>query len=196
MSEVTEFLSYNSHISPALREFAMQYSSLAEVWVNCPNSLWMLRILYDRKYRNFERLERYIEWLREQIQQNDDERMIGQELQQLETFKQWADKQIEEDLQAERITRAEAIYRRFKNACEMAGRVSLYILTEKDTDAKLDNLYERYKGADEGLYVPVVDEAKISIAGLKEQADKLREFVGNPFTPEGAEDFYYGSGQF
>lgn len=197
MNEVAEFSAANPDMGPVFREFATQYSSLAEVWENCPHSDWMLWILYKRKYRNAERLEKYVEWLREQVQQHMSEKIVELRLDDFDYHRGWSIEDLEEDLKAKRITQADARYRRFISAWHMARHGSGFILNNRVEDAEWDKITAKLTFALEGeeLHVPDVNEAEIRIAGLKEQADKLREFIGNPFAPERAEDFYYGRGQ-
>ena len=195
MNEVKEFLFNNPDISPVLREFLAEHSSLADAWAKCKNSYWMLLLLDRRKYRNVEILERYIEWLLDKVRQND-ENLLAQELQQLKGYKQWVDKQIDEGLEAKRMTQAEAVYRRYSSAYGMARNLCKYVLKKKFLEAELENRYEKYRTATEGSNPLKVGQPVIDDPTLKEQADKLRELIGNPFTPEGAGDFYYGKGQF
>jgi len=198
MSEVTEFLYANPDMEPVFQEFVTQYSSLAEVWENCPRSDWMLWILYKRKYRNAEPLEKYIAWLREQVQQNGNKKRMEMRLKAFDARTGWSKEQIKEDLEAQRITQAEAGYRRFISAWGTATHVSDFVLDQKITDAKLNNLYDAFKNAlpDEEVHVPNIDDVGIRIAGLKEQAEKLKEILGNPFELERPEDFYYGRGNW
>lgn len=197
MNEVEEFLSAHPDMGPVFREFATQYSSLAEVWENSSHSGWMLWILYKQKYRNAENLERYIEWLREQIQQNINESMVTLRLKEFDQFKGWTVEQLEEDLKAKRITEADVRYRRFISAWYMALHGSGFVLDERVTDAEWERLGVKLEQAlaGEELQVPEVDADQIRLTGLKEQADKLREFLENPFAPQRMEDFYYGRGQ-
>lgn len=197
MNEVSEFLSTNPDMGHVFHEFAAQYSSLADVWENSPHSDWMLWILYKRKYRNAEKLERYIDWLREQVQQHGSEDMVEMRLQDFDAHKGWSLEHLEEDLKAKRITQAEARHRRFISAWLMAREGSAFILRERVIDAIWDRGAQMMAFALDGeeLHVPDVDETTIMIDGLKEQADKLREFVGNPFAAQRPEDFYYGRGQ-
>ena len=67
MTEVGEFLYTNSDIGSNLREFALGYETLSDVWANCPRPDWMLDILKRRNYRNAEKVEPYIDALSEQI---------------------------------------------------------------------------------------------------------------------------------
>jgi hypothetical protein len=169
MSEVTGFLSANSDMGASFWEFASRYSSLAEVWADCPRSDWMLWILYKCKYRNTERLEEYVEWPRGQFRQHVDEAAGDQRLNQLEIYKAWVYGQVEADLEAKRITQNGASYRRFTSAWEMALRIIRLLLDEKSTDVKLDNLYERYRIASAGqeLHVPNIDETAVRSLLLK-----------------------------
>lgn len=184
-------------MGPVFTEFATQYSSLAEVWRNCQHAGWMLWIIYKQKYRNAEKLERYVAWLREQIQQNINVTMVELRLEEFDCYGGWTIEQLEEDLKAKRITEADVRYRRFISAWNKALHGSGFILDQNVMDAKLGRLDVWLEQAVEGeeLQVPEVDEVQIRLSGLKEQSDKLREFLGNPFAPQRMEDFYYGRGQ-
>ena len=48
--------------------------------------------------------------------------------------------------------------------------------------------------AGEELLVPDVDDEEVGLVTLREQADKLREVIGNPFTHVAVDDFYSGTG--
>lgn len=197
MNEVAQFISDNPDMGPVFREFATQYSSLAEVWDNCLHSDWMLWILYKRKYRNSEKLERYNEWLREQLQQHRSEQIVKLRLADFDAAKGWSAEHITEDLKANRITPAEARFRRWISAWHLARYGSGLLLNERVSDARWNKISEEleYALAGKNLHVPDVDEVTIRTTALREQSDKLRELIGNPFAPEKAEDFYYGRGQ-
>lgn len=195
MSQVAKFLSHHPDMGQAFREFASQYSSLAEVWANCPNSGWMLWILYKRNYRNAEKIERYIDWLREQIIGDNDEATAAHELRHTDAHKGYSE-QLEEELKTGRMPEADVRFRRFISAWLTARHASDFVLNNKVADAQLNNLFTRIINAQEGieLHVPDIDEVELRLACLREQADSLRKAIGNPFTFAGANDFYYGKG--
>jgi hypothetical protein len=70
MTQVSEFLSANELVSRRLREFAIQFDRLSDVWLNCELPDCMLDLLkrncdWRRDYRSNKGLEHYIDSLRE-----------------------------------------------------------------------------------------------------------------------------------
>ena len=70
VTEVNEFLSANELVSRTLRNFAIQYDRLSDVWINCERPDWMLELLkrncnWRRDYRSNEGLMNYVRSLRE-----------------------------------------------------------------------------------------------------------------------------------
>jgi hypothetical protein len=193
MNEVSEFLSANPDMGHIFHEFAAQYSSLAEVWENSPHSGWMLWVLYKRNYRNAEKLERYLGWLREQIVDYDDA-VTAQLRQRYVDFHSGYVEELEEELKRGGVTKPDARFRRFISAWLAARFASDYVLNNKVADAQFNNLFMKFEKAQEGieLQIPVFDEVSLRLDGLKEQADRLREFMGNPFALAQADDFHYG----
>ncbi|HEY0005813.1 MAG TPA: hypothetical protein VGB17_13595 [Pyrinomonadaceae bacterium] len=180
MSEVTEFLRANPDMGPEFQEFATRYSSLAEVWENCPRSDWMLWILGKRTYPNAEQLEKCIAWLRDQVEEHSKNKM-EMRLKATDARIGWSLEQIKEDLEAKKITEAEATHRRFISTLSMAINISKFVLDEKVTDTKLNNLYLKNAPEGKGMHIPNMDEIEIKSAGSKEQAEQLRQLLGNPF---------------
>lgn len=197
MSEVTEFLSENPDMGQAFQEFATQHQTLAEVWGNCARSDWLLWILYKRKYRNAEKLERYIGWLRNQVQEYDDKEIVEMWLTDFDAYKVYSAEQIDKDLEQGTITQGDARYSRFIGAWSMAYSVSDFVLHKSVDKAIWSNIGKRMARAlaGEELHPSDIDAVEIRFAGMKNQAGKLRELIGNPFVPERSEDFYYGRGQ-
>lgn len=72
MTQVAEFLSANKVVSRRLREFAIQFDRLSDVWLNCERPDCMLDLLkrncdWRREYRSNKGLERYIDSLRAMV---------------------------------------------------------------------------------------------------------------------------------
>jgi hypothetical protein len=72
MNEVGDFLSSNELVSLELREFALAFDRLSEVWTHCDRPDWLLDLLKRRcngthGYRCSEGLETYIDSLKEMI---------------------------------------------------------------------------------------------------------------------------------
>lgn len=192
MSEVNEFLSRHPDMGTEFREFAAQYETLAEVWNNCPRSHWMLWILYKTKYRNGEKLERYIDWLSEQtLDSNEDE--LEETRRRHFNYKGGTQK-LEEEGKAGGLSETEVRWRRFNWTWWIATEATKFVLDDKVATAQFNNRTKRLLMAEAGIDLQVgdFDETEIRLALLKEQSDKLRETVGNPFELAGADDFHYG----
>jgi hypothetical protein len=194
ISEVTEFLSRNPDIGAEFREFALRYETLADVWKNCPRSNWMFRILNRCNYRNGEKLEGYIDWLSEQID-DANESALEEIRQRYFNYKGYV-KQLEIEGQAGKLPQTEVRRRRFIWTRIVAEHATGYVLDNKVARAQFDKFTERFliAVAGEDSQIPDFDEIEIRLVLLKEQADKLRESMGNPFEFPAVDDFYYGKG--
>jgi hypothetical protein len=194
MSEVSEFLSRNPDMHPEFREFAAQYETLADVWKNCPRSHWMLLILRRQNYRKGEKLEGYIDWLSEQID-DANEAELERMRQTHFNYKGYA-KKLEKEEEAKKLSPSEARRLRSIWMCDVAEDATRFVLDNKTAKAQFDKHTEKFLLADVGIEVttPEFDETGFRLDLLKKQADKLRDTVGNPFNFPGADDFYYGRG--
>jgi hypothetical protein len=185
MTEVGEFLYTNSDIGSNLREFALGYETLSDVWANCPRPDWMLDILKRRKYRNAEKVEPYIDALSEQI---DDVSEQGREWARRAHFNyQPGVRQLEEEVESGKLSRSEASRRRFIWVWITAYEATRYIFEDKIARFHFDNLFEQIVGKDV-VRITDVDEIEFRCTLLHNQADLLRKSVGNPFRL--ANDFY------
>ena len=176
------------------RGFAAQYGALAEVWQHCPHSDWMLWILYKRKYRNAEKLEKYIDWLSEQISDPNEDEL--EETRRRHFNYEACNKTLEEHGNGGTPSETEVRRCRFNCTWITARDATSFLLEDKVATAHFNKRNERFLMAQAGIDLQVgdFDETEMRLALLKEQADKLRETIGNPFESVGLDDFYYGSG--
>lgn len=162
MTEVNDFLSRNPDIGSQFRNFAAQHETLRDVWKNCPAWYWMLDLLDRCHYRNAEKLERYIDRQSEHIEDVSD---VAIEATRLRHFI-WA-----------RIVAHEA---------------SDFIYWDKIDRVRFNNACAPIIDAEVGIESALTDETEVGRNVLRQQADELRELLGNPFQFAGANDFSYG----
>src|SRR3712207_4583470 len=113
MNEVEDFNAKNPDMGESFQQFSSQYQTLAEVWQNCPRSDWMLWILYKRKHRNFRKVEKYVDWLRERVQQYDNPEVVRLWLADFDAYKVFSHEQIERDLEEDKINHGDARWLHF-----------------------------------------------------------------------------------
>jgi len=150
----------------------------ADAWENCPRSDSMLRMLLERNYRNSEKLEQFLDWLSEQIKGSDEDETRHKHFGPHKGYAQHLDERVK----AGTMDQTEARSRRFISAWGTAS----YAITNLTWSRKVVAAYRAAKreSAEEGkeLSVPAI-ENNLRLAALREQADKLREIIGNPFAP-------------
>jgi hypothetical protein len=190
MNEVNEFLSKNPDMGTEFQSFAAQYATLADVWENCPRSNWMLWLLYKHNYRNGEKLESYIDSLSEQID-DIDENELERTRQRHFNYKGYIG-ELEKERETGRLSQHEVMRRRFIWTWLTARHATQFILDSKVARIQFNNWTEKFLMAEAGVDFQVADfdETEVRLTLLKEQADKLRETMGNPFEFLGTDDFY------
>ena len=162
----------------------------ADAWENCLRSDSMLRMLRDCNYRNAEKLEQFLDWLSEQVKGSDEEETRRKHFGPHKGYSQ----QLEKDVKEGRMTWLEARRRRFDSASSRA----FYAISNLTWSRRVVGAYHvaKRQSAAKGKEpsVPAIENS-LKLAALREQADKLREIIGNPFAlPVPAEDFYCGNG--
>jgi hypothetical protein len=168
-----------------LGEFAAKYKTPSEMWKNCNRPDWMLWILYEHNYRNAEKLERYIDWLRDQV------KYVSEELLRGYFSYEGCVKQFDKDVNARNANQSKARRRRFMCTWHTAFDSVGYVLQDKVERAEFNHHAEPIINAEVGINLPATDfdEIELRLAVLREQADKLREIIGNPFELAGVNDF-------
>jgi hypothetical protein len=191
MNEVAEFVSNNQDMGEEFQEFASRYSSFSELWRDCPDSRWMLLILRKRYYCNSEKLERYIDWLSEQID-DVNATQLAEIRRQYFSYKGCVS-QFKKDVDARKVSLSEATFRRFICTWNIAFDASLYVIKDRVETTQFNNATAPvvFAGLGEEFQNPPFDEVELKRAMLKDQADKLREVIGNPFMYAGLDDFCY-----
>lgn len=192
MTEVNQFLLRNPDIGSELRDFAAQHETLREVWENCPEWYWMLDLLNRCPYRNAEKLERYIDRQSEHIEDVSDT-AIEATRQRHFNYRPGA-KQIEAEKEAGSFSPREARRRRFIWARIVAHEASAFIFRDKIERANFNNACAPIMTAEMGIELPLTDETEVGRSVLRQQADELREILGNPFQFAYANDFDYSTG--
>jgi hypothetical protein len=190
MTDVKDFLSRNPDIESEFRDFAAQYETLRDVWKVCPVWYWMLDLIDRCHYRNVEKLERYIDRQSERIQDVSDAAMEATRLRHF-NYKPGA-RQIQAEEEAGSISPAEARRRRFIWARIVAYEASDFIFRDKIDRVRFNNACAPIINAEMGIELALKDETEVCRSVLRQQADELREILGNPFQFAGSNDFCNG----
>jgi hypothetical protein len=171
-------------------EFTAKYNSTSELWKNCNRPDWMLWVLYEHHYRNAEKLEKFIEWLTGQVEIFDEN--FKEELLRGHFNYNGCVKQFEEDMKSEKINDSEARRRRFMCTWNTAFNAIGFVLEHKTEKAEFNHHVDPILAKDVGIEMPAsnFNEVEYRRSVFREQADKLREIIGNPFEFAGVNDFY------
>lgn len=190
MTEVNNFLSRNPDIGSEFREFAIQHETLRDVWNNCPLWYWMLDLLDRCQYRNAENLERYIDRQSEHIEDVSDAAIEATRVSYCNY--QAGSKQIQKEWESGNLSLREARRRRFIWARIVAYEASGFIFRDKVDRARFNKVCQSIIDVEVGIELRLPDEADVGRNVLKQQADELREILGNPFQFSRTNDFDYG----
>jgi hypothetical protein len=192
MTEVNDFLSRNPDIGSEFRDFAAKHETLRDVWKDCPVWYWMLDLLDRSHYRNAEKVERYIDRQTGHIEDVSDEAIEA--TRQRHFNYQSGAKQIEAEAEAGGLSPRETRRRRFIWARIVAYEASGFIFRDKIERVRFNNACAPIISAEVGIELPLTDETEVGPSVLRQQADELREILGNPFQFSHANDFDYSTG--
>jgi hypothetical protein len=164
------------------QEFVKRNSTLINFWDECPDSLWMLRLLLN--YQNYcapEKVDRYTNWLRDWVKGDRTEEEAAFDLRDFTPRTEHIE-ELEQSIEGgtayDNDRRSSLI-----NSLVIALSKSERALGIKETDAILEYFNIRFMSGLRGdsTKMPESDRRSVRIKCLEEQADKLRELLGNPF---------------
>lgn len=160
-------------------EFASQYATMAEVWDNCPNAHWLLWILdeletiYDHEVDESAML-RFAEWCRKRVRcsgnEVDDDVWSGSHASLVADLAGWS-----AEVLAEQADREIQLYERHGPVALSSSSAGV---ARAAADAALQTAAE---GG--GVNAVCAAMAAAAVATQREQADKLRRMIPNPFRP-------------
>lgn len=165
------------------QELVKRHPTLINFWDECPDSLRMLGLLLS--YHNYcrpERVDRYTNWLRIWIKDNRAEEEAAFDLREFEPHTGHI-KEIENSVEEGSTTYDDANRMNLINSLVIALSKTKRALDIKEADAAVEYFNTRFAAGYRGdaAKIPELELGAVRIQFLKEQADKLREFVGNPF---------------
>jgi hypothetical protein len=185
MTEVTEFLSANPLIGSALGDFSTHYEKLSDVWSNCYRPDWMLELLkrssdQKRDYQHADALEKYIESLRERMEDNCDQ--LTQDVECDFRYRQGV-RHIQHEVESGKFSVFEGQRRSFIWLWLTAYEATRYFFEDKIDRFHFNRFAEQIIAEDTAIGTTPNDSDEIELKRnvFNMQADLLRATVGNPF---------------
>ncbi len=183
MTQVAEFLSANKLVSRRLREFAIQFDRLSDVWLNCERPDCMLDLLkrncdWRREYRSNKGLERYIDSLREMAALH-----LGEPTSSEEHYfsYQRGVNSIQKEVGLRAIYGFERDRRCFIWLWETAYEATRYVFDDSVNRFYFNHLADQIIADQMPTDVEESQDIAFRKTLFKKQADLLRAAVGNPF---------------
>ena len=185
MTEVSEFLSANEFVSPALTNFAIQYDRLSDVWINCEHPDWMLDLLkrncnWRRDYRSNDGLMNYVRSLREMAALHYGE--PNPAVEHYFNFGSGVDS-IRKEMESGHIDVPEGERRCFIWLSMVAHEATRYVFEDGIDRFEFDKVAQKVITEHMGIE-PMTDntnEIDFRRSLLRKQADQLRAAIPNPF---------------
>lgn len=186
MTEATEMLWADQLVSSGLREFAINYDRLSDVWVNSPRPDWMLELLKSncnrtQNYRFNVGLETYVDSLREMTACHYGE--PSADVEHYFTYRPGL-MSIEDDVQSGRISILEGERQRSIWLSIVAHEATRYVFEDEVGRFEFNRTAEKIIAELVGIE-PIADdtdEGDFKRDVLNNQANLLKAAISNPFT--------------